>query len=259
LRPKYGKVCSDYHEEAERIIRASKQEGVLLRLLGALAFSTHCPKFAHLQQILGRTFSDIDFASYRSESREIIRLFADLGYQEDFMVTRLYGASRLVFDEHGHNSRHCDVFLDKLDFCHEISFQNRLEVDDPTVPLAELLLEKMQIVKLNEKDVIDTIMLLREHQIGDSDKETINSDHIAYLCSRNWGLWKTVTSNLGRVEQLIPSFHDLSSEDRADINHKIQKLLTRIADEHKTTNWKLRARIGEKRRWYKDVEELAEM
>lgn len=175
------------------------------------------------------------------------------------MVTRLYGSSRLVFDEHGHNSRHCDVFLDKLDFCHEISFQNRLEVDDPTVPLAELLLEKMQIVKLNEKDVIDTIMLLREHQIGDSDKETINSDYIAYLCSRNWGLWKTVTSNLGRVEQLIPSFHDLSSEDRADINHKIQKLLTRIADEHKTTNWKLRARIGEKMRWYKDVEELAEM
>src|SRR5271157_4786164 len=177
---------------------AAKAEGVLLRLLGALAFHMHCPKFSYMQEMLGRTFTDIDFASYRKESSRINALFAGLGYQYDVRVRALFG-SRLIFYDTSGTSRHCDVFLDKLEFCHDIVFQDRLEVDDPTIPLAELLLEKMQIVKLEEKDAIDTIMLLRDHPIGGSDDNTINADHLAQLTASDWGLWKTLTTNLERV------------------------------------------------------------
>jgi hypothetical protein len=236
---------------------AAKSEGVLLRIMGALAFNIHCQKFGHMQHMLGRSFTDLDFATYGKEASKISKLFTELGYQEDFMVTRLFGKGRLLFHDNGDSKRHCDVFLDKLEFCHDISFQERLEADAPTVPLAELLLEKMQIVKLNQKDIIDTIMLLREHEIGDSDKETINARHIARLCAVDWGLWKTVTTNLDHVKQLARGMEKLSDEVKADVSSKIEQLLARVNEEPKTTGWKLRARIGEKRKWYRDVEELS--
>jgi len=173
------------------------------------------------------------------------------------MVTRLFGTRRLLFHDDGESKRHCDVFLDKLEFCHDIPFQDRLEADEPTAPLAELLLEKMQIVQLNQKDVIDTIMLLREHETGDTDRDTVNADRVAHLCARDWGLWKTVTTNLDRMRQLTSAMQKLSNDDKANVTSKIEKLLTRVEDEPKTTSWKLRARIGEKRKWYRDVEELS--
>lgn len=253
---KYGTPLPGFREEAQRILHAAKQEGVLLRMIGALAFNMHCPKFGYLQEALERRYTDIDFASYGKQGSKITKLFMELGYQEDFMVRRLFGDVRMLFHENG-GDRHCDVFLDKLEFCHDIPFQDRLEVDEPTVPLAELLLEKMQIVKLNRKDVVDTIMLLREHQIGDSDADIINAQHIAQLCSREWGLWKTVTTNLGKIGELTKDIEKLTEDDKTDVAGKIEKVVTRINDEPKSTGWKMRARIGVKRKWYRDVEELS--
>ena len=234
---------------------AAKREGVLLRLMGALAFHIHCPKFSYMQEMLGRTFTDIDFASYRKEISGINTLFAGLGYQSDVRVRALFG-SRLIFYDTGGTSRHCDVFLDKLEFCHDIVFQDRLEVDDPTIPLAELLLEKMQIIKLNEKDAIDTIMLLREHPIGESDDDTINADHLARLTARDWGLWKTFTTNLENVRKTAQTLEKLSEDDKKDVASKIAALQSRIDKENKTRGWKIRSQIGERRKWYRDVDEL---
>ena len=252
---KYGEVRPDFLEETNRILDAAKTEDVLLRLLGALAFHIHCPKFSYMQEMLGRTFTDIDFASYRQESSRINKLFVELGYQYDVRVRALFG-SRLVFYDASGTDRHCDVFLDKLEFCHDIDFQNRLDVDYPTIPLLELLLEKMQIVKLNEKDVVDTIMLLREHQIGGSDNETINVDRLAGLTAHDWGLWKTVTMNLENVRRAAQSSEKLSEEDKKDIDSKITALRSRIDQEPKSRGWKIRSQIGEKRKWYRDVDEL---
>ena len=254
---KYGTAHPEFVDEARRIVGAAKSEGVLLRLLGALAFSIHCPKFSYMQQALGRSFTDIDFASYKKQRGKISKLFSELGYQEDLHVTALFGANRLIFYDKSGNSRHCDVFLDKLEFCHDVIFQDRLELDEPTVPLSELLLEKMQIVKLNEKDVIDTIMLLREHEVGSSDKETINADYIANLTARDWGLWRTLTMNLDRVQRATQSFEKLSAEDKTDVDAKIKKLRTRIDGEPKSRSWKLRSQIGDKKKWYRDIEELS--
>jgi hypothetical protein len=211
-----------------------------------------------MQKMLERSFTDIDFASYRKQGPEIIELFSRLGYTEDVMITRLYGTRRLVFREEGGNNRHCDIFLDRLEFSHDIPFEGRLEADEPTIPLAELLLEKMQIAKLNQKDVIDSIMLLREHQVGDNDS-TVNASRIAYLCARDWGLWKTATTNLNRVAEIASHMEKLSEDDRSDVTGKVNELLARIEETPKTTGWKMRARVGERRKWYRDVEEMAEL
>jgi len=188
-----------FEAEAERLIGAARERGVTLRLLGALAFAHHCQRFGHLQQAMGRHYTDIDLAGYGRQGRDIQRLMADLGYGEDRGVYVESEGSRLVFAHPG-SGLHVDVFLDKLEFCHTISWKGRLERDDPTIPLAELLLEKMQIVQINEKDIIDTIMLLLENDLGESDREEVNIGLVARTCAGDWSWWRTLTMNLRKVE-----------------------------------------------------------
>ncbi len=255
---KYGDIQQDFYAERGRILEALGQpenREIIARLIGALAFRTHCPQYGYIQDALGREFTDIDFVSYSRCFQGLQRLFAELGYRENKMVTQLFGESRLIFDDPVYG-RHIDVFFDKLEFCHVIPLRGRLEVDSPTIPLAELLLEKMQIVRLNEKDLIDSIMLLREHPVGDEDHETINARVIAALTARDWGLWRTVTGNLRFVADYLPRYPQLSEEDRQVVAQRIAQLLERIAAEPKSTRWKLRGLIGERVRWYKNVEEL---
>ncbi|MFZ5807687.1 MAG: hypothetical protein ACOY16_00245 [Chloroflexota bacterium] len=255
---KYGEIQEDFYTERTRILGAlaePENQHMIMRLIGALAFRTHCPQFGHIQDELGRKFTDIDFASYPRFFKDISRLLAELGYDEDRTVTQLFSESRLLFHDPLYG-RHIDIFFNKLDFCHPINFVGRLEKEELTLPLAELLLEKMQIVKINEKDLIDTIMLLREHPIGDSDEETINGELIAQTLANDWGFWRTVTGNLQLVKDELQHYTRLSEEDRAVVRERIEELMQRIESKPKTQKWRLRAAVGERIKWYKDVEEL---
>jgi hypothetical protein len=256
---KYGEIREDFYEERTRILDALAQEEnqhIVMRLIGALAFRTHCPKFGYIQDELGRVFTDIDFASYSRFFKDIIRLLTELGYEEDKMVTRLFGETRLLFHDQKYG-RHIDIFFNKLDFCHVLPLNGRLEQEEITLPLAELLIEKMQIFRLNEKDLIDTIMLLREHPIGNSDDETINCEIVCGLTSNDWGLWRTVTGNLDMVVEFLGRYPQLTGEDREVVQGRIDELKKHINAHPKTLRWKLRNVIGERIKWYKDVEELA--
>jgi hypothetical protein len=149
-----------------------------------------------------------------------------------------------------------DVFFDKLDFSHIISWNGRLEVDSPTIPLAELLLEKMQIFQINEKDIIDTIMLLMEHPLGNSDHEVINIDRVAELLAKDWGLWRTTTMNLGKVRQMADHYPQLDDKHKVQVVAQVDQALSRIEAEPKSTAWRLRSRVGDRVKWYKDVDEV---
>ena len=109
----------------------------------------------------------------------------------------------------------------------------------------------MQIVKINEKDIIDTVMLLREHEIADDD-ENINSARVAKLCAAEWGLWRTTSMNLGKVRDYLPHF-DLDDADKLVVAQRIGELLSAMDDHPKGVRWKLRAKVGDKVRWYQDI------
>ncbi len=255
---KYGEIVEGFYEERTRILDALAQEEnkhVLMRLIGALAFRTHCPQYGYIQDKLGRVFTDFDFVSYPRFVRDVRRILTELGYEEDRQVTQLFGDRRMVFHDPAFG-RHIDVFYNVLDFCHPISFVGRLEKEQLTVPLAELLLEKMQIVQINEKDLIDSVMLLREHPIGDSDQETINAVIISGLLSRDWGFWRTVTGNLKLLDEKVDAYQSLSELDRKVVHDRIGELQGRIEAAPKTLGWKARSQIGERVKWYKEVEEL---
>lgn len=255
---KYGEILEDFYSERTRIVDALAQDEnkhVIMRLIGALAFRTHCPQYGYIQDKLGRKFTDIDFASYPRFVKDIRRILTELGYEEDKQVTQLFGDRRMIFHDPAFG-RHIDVFFNSLDFCHPVSFIGRLEAEDLTIPLAELLLEKMQIVQINEKDVIDSIMLLREHPIGDVDKETINAAVITRILGNDWGYWRTVTGNLKVLVENLNHYDGLSDEDCRIVHKRIVELENRIEAVPKTLKWKARAQIGERMKWYKDVEEL---
>jgi hypothetical protein len=244
-----------FERELKHILKAAEEAGLLLRVIGSLAFQMHCPRYGYLQAAMGRAYTDIDFAAYSKQSRQVQGLLTSLGYTENREVFINTEGERAIFDK-PQAGLHVDVFYEKLDFCHTIYWKDRLEVDSPTIPLAELLLEKMQIVKINEKDVIDTIMVLLEHRLGEDDKETINTQRVARLCADDWGLWRTTTMNLDKVQQLAQGYEQLTAEQKSKVTEQVQSALARIDSEPKPLAWKLRARVGDRVRWYKEVDEV---
>ena len=245
-----------FENELKRILAASDEAGILLRVIGSLSFQMHCPRYGFLQQAMGRAYTDIDFAAYRSQSKEIKALMVGLGYDEDREVFIVSEGNRSIFNNPA-NSLHVDVFYERLDFCHVVSWEGRLEVDSPTIPLCEMLLEKMQIVKINEKDIIDTIMLLLEHDLGDNDKEIINIARIAQLCAKDWGLWRTLTMNLEKVKLLAQDYPQLTAKQKAHIAAQVESTMASIEKEPKSMAWRMRSRVGDRVKWYKDVDEVS--
>jgi len=241
--------------EGERIVAEATKRDLHVRLLGAIAFQAHCPKFSFLTKRLNRVLSDVDFAAYYSESQRINVMMRELGYEDQPMVTALWGHTRTIWDNKS-NGLHVDIFLDKLEMNHDVSFQNRLELDPLTISLVDMLLEKMQIVHLEEKDMVDTTMLLREHDVGKAGPEIIDADYLAKLLSDDWGFYYTCTTNLKKVRDKLETYQELSQDDREDVKKKIEKLLKIIEDQPKSMRWRLRARVGPSKKWYREVEEV---
>ncbi|MGA8856121.1 MAG: hypothetical protein WB643_03030 [Candidatus Bathyarchaeia archaeon] len=251
-----AKLDSMMKEEGPRLVREGTKRGLHMRLLGAIAFQYHCPKYSFLTEKLHRQLSDVDFAGYSSERAAMDKMMREFGYSDQPMISALFGHKRMIWDN-ASNGLHVDIFFDKLEMNHDIPFTGRLELEEMTIPLADMLLEKMQIVHINEKDIVDTIMLLREHAIGNSAApETVDGSYLAKILSNEWGFYYTVTTNLKKVEDRMNVYPELTEEDRADVSKKIRELLSILDKQPKTLAWKLRARVGPKTKWYKEVEDV---
>jgi len=243
---------ADFVEEATRIVSLAKDRGLILRLLGAVAVRIHCPEHASLHKSLGREFSDLDLVGYLSQGSKFSKFFEEIGYERRLLRPSYGKEMRQIYVDNV-NNRVVDIFLDKLMMCHTIDFRKRLEVDYPTVPLAELLLTKLQIVKFTEKDLKDVVVLLREHEVGESDDEMINLKIISKNMANDWGFYYTATTNLKKILELLPTINELKEADRKDVAAKIDKILDSIEKEPKSFKWKMRAKIGTKKKWYNEV------
>src|SRR5439155_9968021 len=151
-----------------------------------------------------------------------------------------------------------DVFFDELFFCHPIPLRDRLELDYPTITLADLVLEKMQIVEINPKDVKDSLVLLLEHPLESGQAEGIDAAYIAQLLANDWGFYYTVTTNLGKLRHIGVEHGSLTESQWEIVGARISELKRTIEEEPKTRRWKLRARIGPRVKWYQEVAEKSE-
>jgi Uncharacterised nucleotidyltransferase len=234
-------------EEAVRILEAANDEGITLRLLGGLAIYLQSPS-AKTNEQLKRSYKDLDFVTLSKDGAKTKALFAKLGYTGNKTFNALHGHQRLLFYD-DQNGRQVDIFIDRMQMCHNIDFRSRLNTDKRTISLADLLLTKLQIVEVNEKDLLDVVALFVDHDVEDTDRG-INSAYISRLISNDWGLYKTLDLNLNKakafaVERNFPEY----------VIERIDTLIANMEAQPKTLAWKARAMVGERVRWYELPEE----
>ncbi len=239
-------ILAKPQDEARRILEASSSRDVVLKLLGGIAILTRCPSANKYG--LKRNYLDLDFVGHAKQSGAITSLFGDLGYQPREKFNAMMGAKRLIFNDL-ENQRRSDIFLDVFEMCHKFNFRHRLKMDSYTLPLADLLATKLQIVEVNDKDFRDMTSLLLDHEIGRSDGETVNGPYIADLCANDWGIYKTFTMNLSKLRSTVGGY-DIPPQDAAVVKARIGELVKMIEEEPKSLAWKLRARVGERLPWY---------
>lgn len=233
-------------DEAGRILHAAEAKGVTLRLIGGVAVGTTCP--SAVKPPLSRRYVDIDVVGHRKESAKISQLFKELGYtpRERFNAFQI---TRLIFNDLG-NARRVDVFLDVFEMCHKFNFKNRIDLETRTLPIADLLSTKLQIVEINEKDMKDITAMLLDHDLTAGDAhDKINVSQIARLCAEDWGVYKTFTTNLAKVPDFANTV-GLGEEARKRVLEQAENLTKAIEDAPKSMGWKMRAAVGERKRWY---------
>ncbi len=245
-------VQKDIVSEADRLLTAIQASGLIMRLLGGLAIRYHCPSATH--RGLVRSYPDIDFVAHKEDARRIREFLEGQGYEPNRRFNGLYGDKRLLFYDNP-NNRQIDVFLDVFEMCHKLNLRKRLELEPITIPLADLVFTKLQIVEINEKDIKDIMALLRDHELGEEDGgETINAAYLAQLCAEDWGVYRTFTQNIEKLGFFLDKY-DLEPAAREDIRRKAEALELRIKAVPKTMRWRMRARVGDKMRWYEPVED----
>jgi hypothetical protein len=254
-----SRTLKDPLGEALRLVELCDRRGIEARLMGGLAFHALCRGWTARVDRDGR---DIDLAT-RSRDRKVLQeLLVAEGYVPDRQYNALYGHKQLYFVDPEWN-RPVDVLVDRLEMCHAFEFANRLAISDPTMPPAELLLSKLQVVKINRKDVLDALALLAELPLAGDDVagQAISLARITELTSNDWGWWRTVTRNLDKLDAFIaadlaPGDLDFGRETRFDPAAQVADLRAAIEQANKSTRWKLRARVGERMAWYEEPEEV---
>jgi hypothetical protein len=242
---------ADIVAEAERLLAAAEAAKVPIRLVGGLAVYFHSEA---IPAPLRRSYGDIDLATTKGASRGAAELLSTLGYEPSREFNALHGSRRLLFYD-THNERKLDVFVDTFELCHTIPITGRIALDEQTIPLAELLLTKLQVVELTDKDLLDIVTLLAQHEVGPRDDDVINSDFIAGLTADDWGLWRTLKLNLERINAKVPSM-PLDADVRDRISARANALWERIEREPKSRKWRLRDRVGDRKRWYELPDEV---
>lgn len=242
-------------DECTRILTEAERQNILLRVIGGMAIRLHSP-IATSRPELQREYADLDFVTATPDDQRMRPLFESLGFTPNARFNALQGKTRMIFNSPD-GEWHIDIFINEFRMCHVIRFsRTRLMADPMTIPLAELLLTKMQIVEINQKDIKDIVALILEHPFGSGDNETISIDRILELTSKDWGLYTTISDNIERMTDYVKRI-ELPDRDVQTIVCQLNELKSRMIQAEKTFSWKLRAMFGKTFRWYEEPEDAA--
>ncbi len=260
--------------EATAIVAAAAHRGVTLRVVGSAGIRLHCAAPGLLMDRLDRPAKDIDFVVPQRQRKGMRRLLEERGYVIDRDLLIAMEGTRYSFAHREHGTE-IDVFVERLNFCHTIELAGRLEQHPVTIPIEELLLQKVQIVEMTTTDLIDTDVLLATHDVGAPGDdhampgqpvasgrgaavgEVVDAAHIARLLASDWGFHHTATRNLDRVRQSVAgaALIDVGEQGVARVQRGVQRLLGSIDAEAKSLAWRMRDKVGERKQWWQDVDD----
>jgi len=262
----------EFVKEAIQLVDEANSRGVSLRILGSLAAYIHSLNGGHGEMFrsmarLGegvRLFTDLDLMGYGKQKGMIDKFLRGLGFKPDDMVNTMFGHKRLIY-YHPQNKYHIDVFLNKLEFSHDVEFgekpgSGRLELDYPTISPTDIVLEKLQIHEINRKDLMDLIALFIVHDVHDNfSKDAVDGEYVAKILSNEWGFWYDATANLQKVKSLLDEMtkeNKLTPEQSQNALQRIDNLLNKVNNSPKTRKWEGRAKVGTMKTWYREVDEV---
>ncbi|ADX86688.1 hypothetical protein [Saccharolobus islandicus] len=233
---------------AIEVIDKANNEGITLRVIGGAAIALIAKKGSELYP---RVYKDIDYFGLSSQSSKISKFLEGIGLIPNKRFNALHGHTRLMFFDPIINST-VDVFLDEFIMCHKLVLKDRLRIMKYTIPTSDLFLTKMQIIQLTENDEKDIAALLYDVELGERDDEkTMDYNYIAKILSEDWGFYKTYTINHEKILKFL-----INDKNREIIEPKLLKLREIIEKHPKSIKWKMRAKIGEKVKWYEEPEEV---
>ena len=246
-----GAPLADVEAEAARLLERAAQAKVLVRLLGGAAVGLH--RHGLRPGALERRYGDIDLVVKKGHDRGLKHLLEDLGYVPNRGFNNLHGDRRLLFYDEP-NERQVDVFIGTFRMCHTLQLDDRLELHPQTLAPSDLLLTKLQVVRINAKDVVDAQALLLGHQVERGPGDLIDLGRLVQVTSRDWGWYTTFTNNLARlmpgVETVLPP------EAAAQVGGRVTTIQQALVDAPKSLQWKARAAIGRRVAWYELPEEI---
>lgn len=239
-------------EECAELLQQTGERGLRVRLLGGMA----------IRQLLGdrlhpafhRQVNDIDVMTTRKDARALEELLAARGWAPEQSFNALNGARRLLFHDPASVAQ-VDVFVDAFEMCHALPLTDRLDAPGPTLPATELLCTKLQIVALNAKDRSDLYALLLGCEVTDGDYRALEPTVLGALAGRDWGLCHTFELNLAHLRSAAGEVA-VDEDQRALIVDRVGRLERALDGAPKSRGWKMRAKIGERKRWYDEPEEV---
>ena len=238
--------------EALGLARGATDASLGLKLLGGLAVRVLCPEFPPRL----RSGQDIDFACVAKERKKVAEYLAGAGCEADRRFNNLNGDRQMYFN--APSGRPIDVMVDKLTMCHTLDFRPAFSRQPFTVDAVDVLLSKLQIIELNEKDAHDIVHLLAGLPLGSGAQAAIDTDRFGKLLGVDWGWWRTVTGNLEKLPALVTERPGLVPPDAPyDPLAQARELQGVAESAPKSIKWKLRANVGDRVRWYELPEEVA--
>jgi hypothetical protein len=245
-------AASDPLPEATTLVRGAAEAGYQLKILGGLGVRVLCPDFPPRL----RAGQDIDLACLGKNRRKVADYLESAGCEPDRRFNNLSGDRQMYFT--APSGRPVDVMVDRLSMCHTLDFKYSFGSSSITLDPADLLLSKLQIVELNAKDAHDIFHLLSGLRVGrDSARPSIDPDRFGAVLAADWGWWRTVTSNLAKLPDLLSSQPGLAPPyPRFDALTQAKQLQEVAETVPKGLKWKTRARVGDRVRWYELPEEV---
>jgi hypothetical protein len=239
------------HDEAVALVAEAAARGQVLRLVGSTGIRLHCPPAAAALDRLGRPAKDIDLVCRHEDRKGLRRLLEDRGWRVDRDLLVAMEGRRYAFS-HPERGLELDVFVDRMEFCHTIELRDRLAARELTVPVEDLLLQKLQIVRQTVTDRMDAAALLATHPVGESGDpgEAIDPAYVAGLLARDWGFHHTATANLAALRDEVAG-----NGSAGTVRGRVDALLGAIEAAPKSVRWRARARVGERMQWWQDVDE----
>jgi hypothetical protein len=233
---------------AKEMIGAAEAAGATLRLLGGVAVFQLAPSAS--SPPLARAYHDFDVVVPARQGALAARVFREAGYAEDRHFNALHGAQRMIFG--APRGFVVDLVVGTFRMCHELDLGRDLPGAGLTIHPADLLLTKLQIVQIEEKDLLDVVALLADLPT-DGPAAAIDVGRFVAPLAGDWGFYHTVEQNIPKVVTFAQD--RLGAPGAQPVVDSCARLIEAMQAAPKSLRWKIRSRAGEKVAWYELPEE----